>query len=113
MDVGDHLSVFRLGYWHHGIYVGDRNVIHFTGTPLNIHEAEVRLDDLEEFAGANSVEVVQYRGVECFAPAKVVDRARGRLGRPRYVLAHMSAVRTKSGYDPHALDLWRLRKAVV
>ena len=29
--IGSHLKVARLGYTHHGIYIGDNKVIHYAG----------------------------------------------------------------------------------
>lgn len=32
---GDHICFPRFGYWHHAIYVGNGDVVHFTGEPLD------------------------------------------------------------------------------
>jgi hypothetical protein len=42
MAVGDHISVVRCGYSHHGIDGDDGTVIHLTGEPFAKRDARVR-----------------------------------------------------------------------
>lgn len=57
---GDHLRVKRFGYWHHGLYAGNNQVIHFSGEKKDKFHAEVRYDSFEAFAAGDHVEKVEY-----------------------------------------------------
>jgi hypothetical protein len=81
---GDHIKVFRGGYEHHGIDVGDNKVVHFTGEPGRKSMAEVKETTREEFADGGNVEVVaSTRGVSA---DEVANRARQRIGEKDYNL---------------------------
>lgn len=82
--VGDHLAANRDLYEHHGIYVGDGMVIHFTATTRRIQDATIRLDTVERFARRSPVRVVEY--AQSFPSATVVLRAQGYLGKDGYNL---------------------------
>ncbi|MDP9190670.1 MAG: lecithin retinol acyltransferase family protein [Acidobacteriota bacterium] len=58
---GDHLRVYRFGYYHHGIDLGDGRVVHFTNESL-LDPLTVSLTSLAEFAKSGTVEVVTYAG---------------------------------------------------
>lgn len=57
---GDHIRVRRGLYEHHGIYVGDGRVVHFSGVNRGKQSASIRLTTLERFAAGDPVEVVAY-----------------------------------------------------
>ena len=76
---GSHLVSSRLGYTHHGIYVGNGEVVHY------LLDEGVTLSDLEEFSCGNAVWVrthpgAPYSGEEC------ARRALSRLGEDQYNL---------------------------
>ena len=76
---GSHLVSSRLGYTHHGIYVGNGEVVHY------LLDEGVTLSDLEEFSRGNAVRVrthpgAPYSGEEC------ARRALSRLGEDEYNL---------------------------
>lgn len=79
MAAGDHLKVFRLGYWHHGIDVGNGMVVHFNGEPFKEGSFEISKCTIEEFLNGGNLEVVQYK--RCDTPRNVVQRALLRVGR--------------------------------
>lgn len=60
LEIGDHIRVKRPYYYHHGVYVGDGMVIHFTGEQNDsISEPEkvlVRKTTIEFFANGTIVE---------------------------------------------------------
>jgi hypothetical protein len=64
MKRGDHIKVWRLGYTHHGIYIGGGWVIHFTGEVwaklAGVKKPRVQRDRLSTFRGDSKVEVVRY-----------------------------------------------------
>ena len=66
---GSHLVSSRFGYTHHGIYVGNGEVVHY------LLDEGVTLSDLEEFSRGNAVRVrthpgAPYSGEECARRAR-------------------------------------------
>ena len=85
MARGDHVYVRRTArYTHHGIDVGDGQVIHFNGEPGSKTNATIRRTTLAEFAGGGKVEIKRYE--KCFGPDDVVARAEGKLDESGYNL---------------------------
>lgn len=84
---GDHVKAYRGGFWHHGIYVGDHSVIHFTGADgKNAASASICRTSWRDFAlQSERVEVVGYR-VPVHPPPDVVNRAFSRIGAGGYSL---------------------------
>lgn len=92
MNRGDHIvnvgGVFGVAD-HHGIYIGNEKVIHFSGEISNPKEASIRHDSIKEFMEDSSQSeplVVNYRGQKCYPPAEVVRRAQRRVGQDGYSL---------------------------
>ena len=87
MIPGDHIKVFRIGptpYWHHGIYLGDNSVIHFTGENAEKSEASIKKTSLEIFCRGSEPEVVEYARSK---PAKeVIKTAESLIGNKDYNL---------------------------
>ncbi|CAM4282380.1 lecithin retinol acyltransferase family protein [Corallococcus exiguus] len=84
-QLGDHLRSTRGVYTHHGIYVGEGQVVHYAGDRAkDADSARVRLGTLEEFADGHPIEVVPYG--TCLPPIEVVMRAHNLLGEARYNL---------------------------
>lgn len=85
---GDHIRIARHGvYTHHGIYIGEGRVIHYTGDALNKRGASIRETSLHEFLGGgteSAVEVVKYG--RCDQYDVVINRAKSRLGENGYSL---------------------------
>jgi len=84
MAKGDHIKVKRLGYYHHGIDIGDRTVVHFTGEPGNKVNAEVRRTSMLEFLNDGKLEIIKYK--KSFPSDAVVLRALSRLEEKGYSL---------------------------
>jgi len=80
---GTALIVFRYGYRHHGIYVGNGRVIHYAGL-IRHRRGCIEEVSLEEFIGDRRIHVGtapdEIRGRD------IVVRARSRLGECRYDL---------------------------
>ena len=92
---GDHIRVRRLDglYCHHGIYVSDDEVIHFTGedddSVLDWSKAKVISTSLERFLRGGEVEVKEYNDEEIadlYPVDGIVNYARSCLGDGGYDL---------------------------
>ncbi|MDX9802246.1 MAG: lecithin retinol acyltransferase family protein [Spirochaetia bacterium] len=90
---GDHIRVRRLwGYYHHGIYVSDNEVIHYNTTGAGdglLGDAKVLRTDLYDFLEGAVCEVRNYSFLEkgsLFSPGIIVKRARSELGKGGYNL---------------------------
>ena len=84
-EIGDHIYVNRLFYTHHGIYVGDGQVIHYTGTPDNIEDATIQEDSLETFLDGGTLRIKKHAFPK-YKDFDVVCRAGSRLGEKGYNL---------------------------
>ena len=85
--IGAHLVTPRLGYTHHGIYVGAHRVVHYAGwSRAALTCRPVEEVSLEDFAGGREVRVRADSPVR-YAPTDIADRARSRLGEDRYRIA--------------------------
>ena len=91
--MGDHIRVQRVGglYAHHGIYVSDDEVIHFTGTDddsiLDWSKPEVIISNLDYFLKDGVLEVKEYTDEEfkdLYSPEQIVTYARACLGDKGY-----------------------------
>jgi hypothetical protein len=81
---GMHLIIYRRGYTHHGIYLGDGRVVHYAGRIKYPHGL------IEEISLAEFSEGRALRAEKCrtgrFNGNEIVRRARSRLGERRYDL---------------------------
>ena len=93
--MGDHIRVQRIGgvYAHHGVYVSDKEVIHFTGKDddsiLDWSKPEVISSDLEYFLKGGRLEIKEYSDEEfqnLYSPEQIVTYARACLGDKGYHL---------------------------
>lgn len=84
-EIGDHLISSRIGYTHHGIYIGDDKVIHYSGLADGLRSGPVEITTLEAFAAGKTVRVHKY-DASTYSGENAVRRARSRLGEDRYDL---------------------------
>ena len=91
--MGDHIRVNRGIYCHHGIYVSDDEVIHFTGNEddsiLDWSKPEVISSDLDYFLKGDTLEVKEYTDDELedlYPVDHIVQYARACLGDKGYNL---------------------------
>ena len=95
---GDHIYVHRLhskviqlvlrwrGYTHHGIYIGNGEVVHFSGLSSDYSKGSIRRVKFEQFAGGFPVyrwDYNFYRG-EIHSPDEIVARAQSQIGMRDY-----------------------------
>lgn len=81
---GDHICVSRGLYAHHGIDIGGGRVIHYSGEPTRIWDAEVCITTREAFADGGTIRVLNTP--KRYAGRTIVKRAQSRLGERRYNL---------------------------
>lgn len=82
LSPGDHIRVWRGAYHHHGIFVGQNAVVHFTDVRNSKVGASVRRCTLTAFERGGAVERVAYR--QSLPARQVVRRALSQLGRRGY-----------------------------
>lgn len=82
--IGAHLTTPRLGFVHHGLYVGNGRVIQYTGFKAWLRIGPVEEVSLAEFSRGRAVTVKRTAGR--FAGAAAVARARSRVGEKFYRL---------------------------
>ncbi len=87
LSVGSHIRVARMGYLHHGLYVGCDQVIHYGGSDHGEDDApnKVRRVRLSTFSAGSPVWVVAHHQPR-YNAAESVARARERLGEDDYSL---------------------------
>lgn len=76
-EMADHLLVQRVGYLHHGIYVGDDRVIHFS-------EGYIREATLDFFKGASTLNIADT--IITYSTEVAISRAYSKLGLSSYNL---------------------------
>lgn len=80
LTIGDHLFVQRIGYTHHGIYVGDGRVVHYL-------RDRVSEDSLTTFAdGAKIQRKSEDESPLSYSQSEAAARARRRVGESDYNL---------------------------
>jgi len=82
---GAHLLTPRLGFAHHGIYVGGGNVVHYGGLAHYLPGGPVEEVSLESFMHGHTLWVRPHEAVR-FDSAEVIRRARSRVGEDCYRL---------------------------
>lgn len=85
MLAGDHLVTPRTGYNHHGIYIGNNKVIHYSGGSTGLNKGTVCVTSLFRFQHGKSVRV-KYHEERAFDGDDTVARAYLRLGEDEYSL---------------------------
>ncbi len=84
LSVGDHLVSKRRLYTHHGVFVGNNQVVHYSGLAQGLQSGPVVLSELENFLSGHPVQVRRPPSPTRFAPAEIRARAIGRLGENLY-----------------------------
>jgi Lecithin retinol acyltransferase len=83
--LGAHLVTPRRGYLHHGIYVGNGRVVHYSARAFCLLRCPVEEVALEGFA-RRKVIWVRAHAPGSYDPQEIIRRARSRLGENRYRL---------------------------
>ena len=82
---GAHVVTPRRAYLHHGIYVGNGQVVHYAGLVDLLRRGPVEVTSLDAFTQGYALWVASERAAR-FTPSEVVQRAMSRLGEDRYHL---------------------------
>jgi hypothetical protein len=83
--LGAHLTTSRRGYTHHGVYVGQGRVVHYSGLSGFWQCGPVEEVPLSLFAAGHSVQVADH-DQSMYSPQEIVRRARSRIGENAYRL---------------------------
>jgi len=83
MQRGDHLITPRTGYTHHGLYIGNEQVIHYSGMGNELSHGEITVVSLEEFSNEHDVFIKEHH-VRRYDREESVERAFSRLGEDWY-----------------------------
>lgn len=89
LKVGDHLKSRRFGivYAHHGIYLGNGEVIHYSGLSKGLLKGKVEISSLSDFCNGNldGIKIVEH---DCpkFNVTERIARAKSRLNEDEYSL---------------------------
>lgn len=73
----DHIKVERLGYTHHGIYIGDNKIIHFK-------QNKIQIGTLEEFQLDSPY--IKIASAKLYPDTEIIQRAIKRVGEQDYNL---------------------------
>lgn len=84
--IAAHLITPRTGYTHHGIYLGDARVIHYSGLANGPQSGPVEETDLQTFSAGKGFTVKTYRNA--LPVDETLRRARSRLGESAYSVFH-------------------------
>ena len=82
-SVGDHLVSKRRLYTHHGIYIGDNRVVHYSGLAQGLQSGPIVISDMKEFLSGQPCQIRHYKEAR-FSPEEIKARAISRLGENLY-----------------------------
>src|ERR1700719_1635538 len=83
--LGAHLTTSRRGYTHHGVYVGDGRVVHYSGLSDSWQCGPVEEVSVARFSAGREARIVVHP-TALFSQEEIVRRARSRLGENGYRL---------------------------
>ena len=83
MKKGDHLVSPRTGYDHHGLYIGNEEVIHYSGFSEFYDKGSIEITSLENFKQGNGCKLTKHL-VSIYSSEERVERAFSKLGEDSY-----------------------------
>lgn len=81
---GAHLISPRVGYHHHGIYIGNKKIIHYSGLGDRVNGGPVEITTLENFRDDGSYRIRHHE--RRFSAEETIKRAMSRLGENSYCI---------------------------
>jgi len=85
LPLASHLITPRTGYTHHGLYVGNGRVIHYSGFARGFQGGPINEVSLSEFHDGKGYRIEPHHNSP-FTPEEVVARARSRMTEEKYSL---------------------------
>ncbi|WP_434141507.1 lecithin retinol acyltransferase family protein (plasmid) [Pseudomonas luteola] len=85
MHLGDHLISRRTGYTHHGIHIGNNQVIHYSGFAKAYQKGPISITSIEEFRDGQNL-IIKKHPKRKYNSIETITRALGRLGEGKYNL---------------------------
>ena len=82
LSPGSHLMSPRKFYVHHGIYLGDGKVAHYSGLSASLQAGPIEVTDLDRFGNGSSIWVDQEQCA--FSSDEIIVRAMSRVGESQY-----------------------------
>jgi Lecithin retinol acyltransferase len=82
LPLGSHLITPRGAYVHHGIYVGNGQVVHYGGLVRGLRAGPIEAVSVEQFTQGRPLRVLFESSR--FSSAEIVQRALSRVGEDRY-----------------------------
>lgn len=83
LQPGEHLVSPRSGYQHHGLYLGDHQVIHYLGVSAGGQAGHIAITTLAEFCQGRGHSVMPHNR-RTYDRRESIDRAYTRLGEAHY-----------------------------
>jgi Lecithin retinol acyltransferase len=83
--VGAHVIIGRTLYSHHGIYIGENKVIHYSGLSDGLSAGPIEITTLESFVQDGDLTIRTYSAPK-YTSDHAVRRAKSRLGENKYDL---------------------------
>ena len=84
---GDHLKVDKGLYSHHGLYIGDGKVVHYSGLADGLSSGPIEVTTLQKFCGGDDIEAVEH-SEKIYSENESVERALSRVGENDYHILH-------------------------
>ena len=85
LPIGAHLMTPRNWYEHHGIYVGNGRVVHYSGFCNGYHAGPVEEASLADFECGHGFRI-RFHARGFYSPSEIAARARSRVGENCYQL---------------------------
>ncbi|QDX97098.1 hypothetical protein EGD00_08395 [Pectobacterium carotovorum subsp. carotovorum] len=86
IEIGSHISSNRIGYSHHGIYIGNHHVIHYSGLSNGLSKGNICKTTLDDFLNDEpEFSIIIHKNCK-FKPIEIVARAFTRIGEDKYNL---------------------------
>lgn len=82
LAAGSHLVSPRKFYAHHGIYLGDGKVAHYSGLSTSLQAGPIEVTDLDHFGNGRPIWVQQEQCM--FSNEEIIVRALSRVGESQY-----------------------------
>ena len=74
-------------YWHYGVYIGEKSVIHFSSFPYRFWQksAKVKIVELNNFSKNGDTPEVAYRPISTTEATEIARNAHQQLGKGKYI----------------------------